>query len=107
MKNLRLLAPDGRYVMIAFLRGPKTEVNFAELLPKRLTITGSTLRPQPVERKSKIAAGVLADIWPRITNGEIRTHIHDVSPLENASEAHRVMESSAHVGKLVLSIKNT
>ncbi|MGR8919107.1 MAG: NAD(P)H-quinone oxidoreductase [Gammaproteobacteria bacterium] len=104
MKNLRLLGPDGRYVMIAFLHGPKAEVNFAELLPKRLTITGSTLRPQPVERKSAIAAGVLADIWPRIATGEIRTHVHAVFPLEDAAEAHRVMESSAHMGKLVLSV---
>lgn len=104
MKNIRLLGDDGRYVMIAFLAGPKAEVNFAHVLPKRLTLTGSTLRPQPVARKSAIAAGVAADLWPLVTAGKIRSHVHAVYPLEQARQAHEMMESSAHMGKLVLKV---
>ena len=104
MKNIRLLAPDGRYVMIAFLQGSAAEVNFAHVLPKRLTLTGSTLRPQPVARKSARAAAVEADIWPMLARGELSTHIHKVFPLAEAAEAHRVMESSAHMGKLILDV---
>lgn len=104
MKNIRLLATDGRYVMIAFLLGAAAEVNFGHVLPKRLTLTGSTLRPQPVIRKSAIAAAVEQDIWPLVLNGTLNSHIHAEFPLEQAAAAHRLMESSAHMGKLMLTV---
>ena len=105
MKNLRVLGNDGRYAMIAFLLGSTTEVNFAYLLPKRLTITGSTLRPQPNERKAAITRAVEADFWPLVASGKLSSHIHARFPLNAAVEAHRLMESSEHMGKLVLEVK--
>jgi NADPH:quinone reductase len=103
-KNIGLLAPDGRYAMIAFLKGPKAEVNFAPVLTKRLMITGSTLRPQSVAQKAAIAARVEAMVWPLIATKQLQTKIFKVFPLAQAAEAHRLMESSAHMGKLVLEI---
>ena len=105
MKNLRVLGNDGRYAMIAFLLGSTTEVNFAHLLPKRLTITGSTLRPQPSERKAAIARAVEADFWPLVASGKLVSHIHAHFPLNAAADAHCLMESSDHMGKLVLDVK--
>ncbi len=105
MKNLRLLGNDGRYAMIAFLLGATTEVNFAYLLPKRLTITGSTLRPQPVARKAAIASAVLRDFWPLLADGRLRSHVHARFPLTGAADAHRLMEASDHMGKLVLEVR--
>ncbi len=105
MKNLRLLGNDGRYAMIAFLMGSTTEINFAYLLPKRLTITGSTLRPQPTERKAAIARAVEKDFWPLVASGKLVTHIHAHFPLTGAADAHRMMEASDHMGKLVLDVK--
>lgn len=105
MKNLRLLGNDGRYAMIAFLLGATTEVNFAYLLPKRLTISGSTLRPQPVERKAAIARAVEQDFWPLVATGQLSSHIHAHFPLRNAADAHRMMEASEHMGKLVLDVR--
>lgn len=104
-KNLRLLGNDGRYAMIAFLLGATTEVNFAYLLPKRLTITGSTLRPQPVARKTAIAEAVLRDFWPLLADGRLRSHVHARFPLTAAADAHRLMEASDHMGKLVLEVR--
>lgn len=105
MKNLRLLGNDGRYAMIAFLLGATTEVNFAYLLPKRLTITGSTLRPQPVARKAAIARAVQRDFWPLLADGRLRSHVHARFPLSAAADAHRLMEASDHMGKLVLEVR--
>ena len=105
MKNLRLLGNDGRYAMIAFLLGASTEVNFAYLLPKRLTITGSTLRPQPPARKAAIARAVEKDFWPLVASGQLVSHVHARFPLHDAVAAHRLMESSEHMGKLVLDVK--
>ena len=105
MKNLRLLGNDGRYAMIAFLLGATTEVNFAYLLPKRLTITGSTLRPQPVARKAAIARAVQRDFWPLLADGRLRSHVHARFPLTGAADAHRLMEASDHMGKLVLEVR--
>lgn len=104
MKNVRLLGEDGRYVMIAFLNGPKAEVNFAHFLPKRLTLVGSTLRPQSTARKAAIAFATGEDIWPLVRNGRIRSHVHARFPLERAADAHALMESSAHMGKIVLEV---
>lgn len=104
MKNIRLLGNDGRYVMIAFLNGPKAEVNFAHVLPKRLAILGSTLRPQSTARKAAIAKAVGEEVWPLVRAGQVRSHIHASFPLERAAQAHALMESSAHMGKIVLEV---
>ncbi len=101
-KNLRALAPDGRYAMIAFLQGAKAEVNFGHVLGKRLTITGSTLRPQSVAQKAAIARSVEEQIWPLIAGGAYRTPVYKVFPLTEAAAAHRLMEASEHMGKIVL-----
>lgn len=104
MKNMRALAHDGRYVMIAFLAGAVAEVNFGQVLGKRLTITGSTLRPQSVARKRAIAAAVERDLWPLVASGKLASHIHQAFPLAEAAAAHALMETSAHLGKLVLDV---
>ena len=104
--NLKLLAPDGRYAMIAFLMGAKAEVNFGYVLGKRLTVTGSTLRPQSIEQKSRIAAGVEAQVWPYVEDGQLRPVIHETFRLEEAARAHALMESSRHIGKIVLRVGN-
>jgi NADPH2:quinone reductase len=101
-KNLALLAPDGRLCFIAFLQGSKAEVNFMPVLIKRLTIGGSTLRPRPVAFKAAIARNLEQRIWPLIGDGRIRPVIHQSFPLAEAAEAHRLMESSAHIGKIML-----
>lgn len=103
-KNLRALAPDGRYSMIAFLLGAKAEVNFGHVLGKRLTITGSTLRPQSVAQKAAIARSVEAEVWPLVAAGKLTVPIYQVFPLAEAAAAHVLMESSRHMGKIVLSI---
>jgi len=101
-KNLALLAPDGRLCFIAFLQGSKVEVNFLPVLVKRLTVGGSTLRPRPVAFKAAIAQNLEEKIWPLIAEGRIKPVIHQTFPLAEAAEAHRLMESSAHIGKIML-----
>ena len=103
-KELKALADDGRLVFIAFLRGPKAELDVNELMRRRLTLTGSTLRPRPIEFKGAIAASLRSRIWPLIDAGKIRPVIYRTFPLEQAAEAHRLMESSAHIGKIVLTL---
>jgi len=101
-KELKCLADDGRLVFIAFLRGPKTELNIDPVMRRRLTITGSTLRPRTVEFKGYLARNLREKIWPLIEAGRIKPEIFKTFPLEQAAEAHRLMESSQHIGKLVL-----
>jgi len=101
-KELRCLAEDGRLVFIAFLRGMKTELDIMLVMRKRLTITGSTLRPRPVAFKGAIANSLREKIWPLIERGRIRPEIYKTFPLEQAADAHRLMESSQHIGKIVL-----
>lgn len=101
-KNIALLAPDGRLCIIAFLKGSKAEVNFLPVLVKRLTIGGATLRPRPVAFKAAIARKLEETIWPLIAEGRIKPVIHETFPLAEAAAAHRLMESSAHIGKIVL-----
>ncbi len=101
-KNLALLAPDGRLCFIAFLQGSKVEVNLLPILVKRLTVGGSTLRPRPVAFKAAIAQNLEEKIWPLIAEGRIKPVIHQTFPLAEAAEAHRLMESSAHIGKIML-----
>ncbi len=103
-KNLNLLAADGRYSLIAFLKGPKAEVNFAPVLTKRLLITGSTLRPQSIAQKAAIAATVEHAVWPLLAAGRYRSHLFKTFPLAQASAAHTLMESSIHMGKIVLQV---
>lgn len=101
-RNIKALAPDGRHVSIAFLRGSKVELNFMPVMLKRLTLTGSTLRPQSVERKGEIARQLRDKVWPLISKGEIKPVIHATFPLAEAAQAHQLMESSQHIGKIVL-----
>lgn len=103
-RNLRALADDGRLVQIAFLQGPKVEVNFSAIMVRRLTVTGSTLRPQSDLAKARIAADLRARLWPLIEAGRVRPVIDSEYPLAEASAAHARLESSAHVGKIVLRV---
>ena len=103
-KDVRLLAPDGRLVFIAFLQGPKAELNFAQVMVKRLTITGSTLRPQSVEVKARIAATLEEKVWPLIAAGRIKPVMDQSFPLVESAAAHARMEGSTHIGKIVLTV---
>ncbi|MEX2494442.1 MAG: NAD(P)H-quinone oxidoreductase [Woeseia sp.] len=103
-KNLEVLARDGRYVIIGFLQGWKSQLDLRPLLARRLTLTGSTLRPQTVEEKAAIAASLSSEVLPLLEAGTVKPVIHATFPLSNAAEAHALMESSRHMGKLVLSV---
>ncbi|MBD1205267.1 MAG: NAD(P)H-quinone oxidoreductase [Rhodobacteraceae bacterium] len=104
-RNVKALATEGRLVQIAFLQGPKVELNFAEVMMRRLTITGSTLRPQSDLAKARIAAEVEAHVWPMIAAGKLRPVMDSEFPLNDAAAAHARMESSGHVGKIVLKVE--
>ena len=101
-KNIKLLAVEGRLVQIALMQGSKVEVDLLSLLLKRVTLTGSTLRPRSIEQKTKIAQALLENVWPLLKSGDVRPIIHQTFPLEQAVEAHRLMESSTHIGKILL-----
>ena len=101
-RNIKALGPDGRHVSIAFLGGSKAEVNFMPVMLKRLTLTGSTLRPLPIERKGEIAKALKEIVWPLIAKGEIAPVVHGTFSLAEVAEAHRLMESSQHIGKIIL-----
>jgi NADPH2:quinone reductase len=103
-KELKCLADDGRLVFIAYLRGPKTELDIDAVMRRRLTITGSTLRPRPVAFKGEIARNLREKIWPLIEAGKIKPQVFKAFPLAEAAEAHRLMESSQHIGKIVLTV---
>lgn len=103
-RNIKALADDGRLVFIAFLESPKAEINFAQIMLRRLTITGSTLRPQSDVAKARIAEELRATVWPMVESGRLRV-VHDSEfALADAAEAHARMESSAHIGKIVLKV---
>ena len=101
-RNLDLLALEGRLVQIAMLQGAKAEINLARLLRQRLTVTGSTLRARTVEQKGAIAKAVEREVWPFLEKGEIRPVIYSTVPLAEAADAHRLMESGTHIGKILL-----
>lgn len=101
-RNYDAAADSGRIVQIAFLNGPKAEVNFSRLMLKRLTHTGSTLRPRTIPEKAAIARELEEKVWPLLTEGRCKPVIHARFPLAQAAEAHRLMESNAHIGKIVL-----
>ena len=102
-RNLKSLAVEGRIVQIALQGGPKVQMNLLPIMLKRLTLTGSTLRPRTVAQKAMIAHSLREKVWPLIESGKVRPIIHATFPLAQASDAHRMMESSQHIGKIVLS----
>jgi putative PIG3 family NAD(P)H quinone oxidoreductase len=102
-KNVSALAPDGRLVQVAFLQGSKVkDFDFMSMMLKRLTLTGSTLRSRPLATKAAIADALRQKVWPLLDEGKVRPIIHATYPLERARAAHELMESSAHLGKIVL-----
>ena len=102
-RNLKCLAVEGRLVIIAVQRGPKVErLNVLPIMLKRLTVTGSTLRPRTVEQKAVIARALEARVWPLLEAGAVKPIVHSRFPLSGAADAHRLMESGEHVGKIVL-----
>ena len=103
-RELKCLAEEGRLVFIAYLRGPRSELDIDALMRKRLTITGSTLRPRSTEFKGYIARNLREKIWPLIEAGRIKPQVYKTFPLAQAAEAHRLMESSQHIGKIVLTL---
>jgi NADPH2:quinone reductase len=103
-RNLKALADEGRLVQIAFLQGPKVEVNFAPLMMKRQTITGSTLRPQSDQAKAEIAEDLRAHVWPLLEAGRVAPVMDSEFPLAEAAAAHAHMEGGAHIGKIVMKV---
>lgn len=103
-RNIKALALEGRLVMIAFLGGPKAEINFAQVMVKRLTLTGSTLRPQSIAAKAAIARDLEEKVWPLLAAGRIAPVMDHVFALKDAVNAHKRMEKSAHIGKIVLKV---
>ena len=103
-RNLDVAAVEGRVVTISTLGGSRAEINLGMIMIKRLTLTGSTLRARTVAQKAAVAEGVLKNIWPLIESGKVRPVIFKTFPLADASEAHRLMESSNHIGKIVLTM---
>ncbi len=101
-RNVDSLALEGRLVIIALMEGASAEVNLAALMSKRLTVTGSTLRARRVDQKAAVARAVREHVWPHVAGGRLRPTIHATYPLADAAEAHRVMQSSRHIGKLLL-----
>ena len=103
-RDIRALNHEGRLVMIAFLGGPKAEVNFTQVMMKRLTVTGSTLRAQSDQVKAEIAEGLREYVWPLLAAGRVAPVMDSTFPLEEAAAAHARMESSGHIGKIVLEV---
>ena len=104
-KNLKLLAVDGRLVQIAFLQPSKVEIDLMPIMTKRLTVTGSTMRPRSAANKAAIAQNLRTQIWPLIEQGKLLPSIFKVFALEQAAQAHALMESSEHIGKIMLAVK--
>jgi len=104
-RNIDTLALDGRLVQIAQLAGSRSTISTMPILQRRLTITGSTLRPRPVEEKGRIARQVHEHVWPLLESGQVRVLVHATFPLARASDAHHLMEASTHIGKLMLLVQ--
>jgi NADPH2:quinone reductase len=104
-KNIRSLAVDGRLVQIAFLQPSKVSIDCMPIMVRRLTFTGSTLRPRTIEDKAAIAQALLKNVWPRFESGALRTYLYRTFPLAEAAAAHALMESSAHIGKIMLAVR--
>jgi NADPH2:quinone reductase len=103
-RNLELLALEGRLVQIAVLHGAKSEINLVRVLRQRLTITGSTLRARTIAEKGAIARVLEQRVWPLVESKQIRPLIFATFPLNQAADAHRLMESGSHIGKIVLEV---
>jgi NADPH:quinone reductase len=103
-RNLKVLALEGRLVQIAFQQSSKVEIDWMPLMLKRLTFTGSTLRARPACDKARLAKALLDQVWPRLSKGEMLPVIHKVFPLAEAAQAHTLMESSTHIGKILLKV---
>ena len=103
-RNVDLLALEGRLLQIAVMHGAKSEINLMRLLRQRLTITGSVLRARAVEEKGAISSQIERQVWPLVEAGKIRPIIYATFPLRQAAEAHRLMESGSHIGKIVLTV---
>lgn len=101
-KNVKSLAPEGVLVQIAFMQGPKVQIDLTPIMLKRLTVTGSTLRARPVADKKRLAEALQREVWPLIEAGKARPVVHATFPLEKAADAHALMEESSHMGKIVL-----
>jgi len=101
-RNIKALADDGRHVSIAFQRGSKAEISISDVMRRRLTLTGSTLRPRPVEFKTMVADEIAKTVWPYVEGGRLKPVIDSVFPLTQAADAHARMEAGEHVGKIVL-----
>ncbi len=103
-RNLALLAVEGRLVQIAFLKSAVVEIDLMQVMRRRLTVTGSTLRPRTPAEKGAIAAALESQVWPLLAAGTVKPVVHAVFPLERAADAHRMMEESLHIGKIVLEV---
>jgi len=103
-RDLKCLADDGRVVIIALLGGPKGEVDFSQVMRRRLTVTGSTLRPRPVEFKGEISRSLKQHVWPLLEAGKIKPIVHATFPLARACDAHAMMEAGEQIGKLILTL---
>jgi NADPH:quinone reductase-like Zn-dependent oxidoreductase len=104
-KNLKLLAVDGRLVQIAFLQPSKVEIDLMPIMTKRLTVTGSTMRPRSAANKADLATALRTHVWPLLEQGRLLPSIYKVFALEQAAEAHALMESSEHIGKIMFSVR--
>jgi NADPH:quinone reductase-like Zn-dependent oxidoreductase len=104
-RNLACLAEEGRHVSIAFQRGAKAELLIPDLMRRRLTLTGSTLRPRSVDFKTMVADEILRTVWPYAEGGRLKPVIDSTFPLDAAADAHARMEAGEHVGKIVLEVK--
>ena len=103
-RNVRALAVEGRLVQIAVREGAEATIPLGLLMVKRLVLTGSTLRPRTVAQKGAIAAALEREVWPLLAEGSVRPVVHATFALDEAAEAHALMESSAHIGKIVLTV---
>jgi NADPH:quinone reductase len=103
-RDIDIMAPDGRRVSIAFLGGPKVTLNLTKVMVNRLTLTGSTLRPRPVAYKGQIAQALRERVWPLLETGKVKPLIFKTFPLAEAAAAHALMETSSHIGKIVLTL---
>lgn len=103
-RNIKTLVPEGRMVHIAFLEGPMAEINFAQIMAKRLTVTGSTLRPQSDLAKARIAEELREHVWPLLSAGKLKVVMDSTFALDDAAKAHAWMETSNHIGKIVLKV---
>ncbi|MGH9201846.1 MAG: zinc-binding dehydrogenase, partial [Vicinamibacterales bacterium] len=101
---LEALAVEGRLVQIAFLKSSKVELDLMQVMRRRLTITGSTLRPRSPEEKGAIARQLAEHVWPLLENGTVKPVIYATFPLERAGDAHQLMEDGRHIGKIVLTV---